>query len=195
MRAYIELVPLLLLAVGLSAACGFRVFVPPLLMGVAAHEGWVELSSGLAWLADWRVIIVLGLASVLEVAAYYIPWVDNLLDTVASPAAVIAGTLLTATLLSDYDPALKWGLGVIAGGGAAAVTQATTVTARAASTGMTGGLGNFLVATFEAVMAFLFVVISFVLPILAVLLLVGIVFLLVRLVMRLRAKTAASATS
>ena len=66
--------------------------------------------------------IVLGVASVLEVGAYYIPVVDHLLDTIASPAAVVAGTVAAGALLpfgAEMHPAVKWAAALIAGGGAA----------------------------------------------------------------------------
>ncbi|KOA13883.1 membrane protein, partial [Acinetobacter baumannii] len=85
----------LCIGVGLSAACGFRVFVPLLVMSIATMMGWFEPSKGFEWLALPSVCLALGVATVCEVAAYYIPWVDNALDTVATPAAMIAGTLAT----------------------------------------------------------------------------------------------------
>jgi len=91
----------LLIGIGLSAACGFRVFVPLLVVSVASHTGHLHLSSGFEWMGSDAALIAFAVATVLEVAAYYIPWLDNLLDTVASPAAVIAGTLVTASLIAD----------------------------------------------------------------------------------------------
>ncbi len=72
----------LCIGVGLSAACGFRVFVPLLVMSIATMMGWFEPSKGFEWLALPSVCLALGVATVCEVAAYYIPWVDNALDTV-----------------------------------------------------------------------------------------------------------------
>jgi len=106
--------------------------------------------------------VTFSVATCLEIAGYYIPWVDHLLDTVASPAAIIAGIVVTASVATDLSPLLKWTLAVIAGGGVAGVVQATTVVTRGASTLTTGGFGNPLVATLElagsvatSVMAFL----------------------------------------
>lgn len=139
----------LCLGVGLSAACGFRVFVPLLIASLAAHAGHLKLSAGFDWLGSDAAVIALGIATVLEIGAYYIPWLDNALDTVATPAAVIAGTLITASVATDMSPMLKWTLAVIAGGGSAALVQTGTVLVRAASTATTGGLANPLIATAE----------------------------------------------
>src|SRR5207302_9405838 len=138
-----------LIGIGLSAACGFRVFVPLLVVSVASHTGHLHLSSGFEWMGSDAALIAFAVATVLEVAAYYIPWLDNLLDTIASPAAVIAGTLVTASLIADMSPFLKWTLAVIAGSGVAGLVQGATVVARGASTASTCGLANPILATAE----------------------------------------------
>ena len=137
------------LGIGLSAACGFRVFIPMLIVSLAANAGHLTLAKGFEWLASDAAVVSFGLATVLEIAAYYIPWLDNLLDTAASPAAVIAGTVITASVMTDMSPFMRWTLAAIAGGGVAAVVQSTTVLARAASTTLTGGLANPILATAE----------------------------------------------
>ena len=141
----------LCLGITLSAACGFRVFVPPLAMSLAAIYGHFPLSSGFAWLGTKEAAIALGIATILEVSAYYIPIVDNLLDTVQVPIAVGIGTVITAATLGHTDPVLQWTLAVIAGGGTAGIMGTLASFTRLASTGVTGGLGNFIVATIEAV--------------------------------------------
>ena len=107
----------LILGVGLSAAAGFRVFVPLLGMSIAAQAGHIELAAGFGWLSTPTVTIALGIATALEIAAYFIPWLDNLLDSIASPLAVIAGTRVTASLIGDISRMFRWSLAVIAGGG------------------------------------------------------------------------------
>jgi len=167
------------LGIGLSAACGFRVFIPMLIVSIAANAGHLTLASGFEWLASDAAVVSFGLATVLEIAAYYIPWLDNLLDTVASPSAVIAGTVITASVMTDMSPFMRWTLAAIAGGGVAAAVQGVTVFARAASTTLTGGLANPILATAElggsgvvALMAF-FVPLLTLLIILTVLIVVG----------------------
>ncbi|HYB31985.1 MAG TPA: DUF4126 domain-containing protein [Steroidobacteraceae bacterium] len=137
------------LGVGLAAAVGFRVFLPMLVVSVAAATGHVHLSSGFEWLGTPAALIMLGVSAVLEILAYYIPGVDNLLDALATPAALIAGTVVSAAVMADLPPLVKWTTAVIAGGGAAGLTQGLTSLLRAKSTLLTGGLGNHALATGE----------------------------------------------
>jgi hypothetical protein len=166
---------------GLSAACGFRVFVPMLVMSIAVHAGHMHVAHGFDWIGSTPALIAFSCATVLEIGGYYIPWVDHFLDTVATPAAVIAGTIVTASMVTDVSPFLRWTLAAIAGGGLAGAVQGTTVLARAVSTATTGGLGNPLIATMElggAMASSIAVVIA---PIIALLLILGVVaFLAVR---------------
>ena len=138
------------IGIGLSAACGFRIFVPPLVMSVASLFGHLTLSPNFAWMGSYPALITFAVATCIEIVAYYIPWVDNLLDTVATPLAIAAGTVVTASLIPDADPMLQWSVALIAGGGAAGTIQAFTGIGRLASTLMTGGLGNALLSTLES---------------------------------------------
>jgi hypothetical protein len=158
------------IGIGLSAACGFRVFVPLLVASIAARTGHGVLASQFAWASSDAALIALGVATALEIAGYYIPWVDHLLDTIATPAAVTAGIVITGAMLSNMDPYLRWTLAVIAGGGVAGGVQAGTVLTRAASTATTGGLGNPLVATAELGLSLFTSVMAVLVPIIAALL-------------------------
>ena len=137
------------LGVGLAAACGFRVFIPLFFVGLGYRLGHVELSEGFAWLGSNLALICFGGAMAFEVLGYYVPWFDNLLDSIATPAAVIAGTVLTMGMVGDLSPLLQWTLGIVAGGGTAAAVQSGTVAIRAGSSTTTGGVGNPVVATSE----------------------------------------------
>src|SRR5437667_443235 len=107
------------LGVGLAAAVGFRVFLPLLITSIATYTGYIPVSGGFEWLATPAAVIMLGVAALAEVLAYYIPGIDNLLDTIATPAALIAGTLVSAAVMADLPPLVKWTAAIIAGGGAA----------------------------------------------------------------------------
>jgi hypothetical protein len=137
------------LGMGLSAACGFRVFVPLLAMSIASLSGHLTLSHGFEWIGTYSAFIAFSTATILEVAAYYIPWVDNLMDSIAAPAAMIAGTVVAASSIVNISPLMKWTLAIIAGGGTAAIFHGATTFMRGASTAVTGGLGNHAVATTE----------------------------------------------
>ncbi|MFV5536051.1 DUF4126 domain-containing protein [Acinetobacter pittii] len=171
----------LCIGVGLSAACGFRVFVPLLVMSIATMMGWFEPSKGFEWLAMPSVCLALAVATVCEVAAYYIPWVDNALDTVATPAAMIAGTLTTMAVSSgEMSQFAGWAAAIIVGGGTAGVVQMSTVAARGVSTATTGGLGNFVVATGEWIGAILLSVSAMLVPALVAVVVLIAVILAVR---------------
>ena len=162
----------ILVGVGLSAACGFRIFIPPLIISIAAHAGHLTLSPDFAWMGTQPALIAFAVATVLEIAAYYIPRLDNLLDTIATPAAIVAGTVVTAAMITGMSPFLKWTLAVIAGGGVAGVVQGSTVFARGLSTAGTGGLANPILATVELGGSILTSILALVVPVLALLLLV-----------------------
>jgi Domain of unknown function (DUF4126) len=139
----------IMLGISLAAATGFRVFVPLLVMGLAAREGWLPVGETFAWTATAPALLMLGVAAAAEVVAYYVPGLDNLLDALATPAAVIAGIAVSAAVMTDVPPMLKWTLAIIAGGGAAAVTQGATAVLRGHSTAFTAGIGNHVLATGE----------------------------------------------
>jgi hypothetical protein len=187
-----DLVLSIALGIGLAAAVGFRVFLPMLVMSVAAYSGHLTLSNGFAWLATPPALVMLSVAALLEILAYYIPGVDNLLDTIATPAALIAGTVVSAAVMTDLPPIVKWTTAVIAGGGAAGLTQGLTSLLRAKSTLTTAGLGNHLVATGEIGAALALSLLSLAAPLLAVVLVALLCWLAVRALRRLlRSKRAA----
>jgi hypothetical protein len=157
-----------ILGIGLAASCGFRVFAPLLVVSAATNAGYLSLSEGFDWIGEWPALVAFAVAAAVEIAAFYIPWLDSLLDTIASPIAIVAGAVMFAAVAVDLDPFLKWSLAIIAGGGSAALVQGGTVLARVASTGTTGGLANFIVSTFETVAGFLFSLMAIVVPVLAV---------------------------
>ena len=148
-----ELLTAIALGIGLSASTGFRVFVPMLVASVAAHFGVLPLTDSFHWLGSWAAMISFGTATVVEVAAYYIPFVDNLLDTVTTPLAVGAGTLLMTSVLPVDNELMKWITGFILGGGAAATIQGGSVISRLTSSKFTAGAGNPVVSTGENVAA------------------------------------------
>jgi Domain of unknown function (DUF4126) len=137
------------LGIGLAAATGFRVFLPLLVTSLAAYSGYLHLSAGFAWLGTLSAMLMLTVAAMVEILAYYIPLVDHGLDVIATPLALAAGTMLAASVIGDLPPLTKWAIAAIAGGGVAGLTQAATVLLRGASTAATGGLGNHLLSTGE----------------------------------------------
>jgi uncharacterized protein DUF4126 len=179
------------LGIGLAAATGFRLFLPLLVLSVAAWTGHVNLSDSFAWLATPAAVIMLGTAAVVEIAAFYIPGVDHLLDTLATPGAVVAGTIASAAVMTDVPPMVKWTTAVIAGGGVAGLTQGLTTVLRAKSTVFTGGLGNSVVATAELGGASLISILALAAPMAALALVVLFFWLAFRLIRSLARRTPA----
>lgn len=176
------------LGISLSACCGFRVFLPLLVAGIASRVGWIPASELAPWLGSWPAIICFGVAAAVELTAYYLPVVDNFLDLLATPLAVAAGSLLAASFLplGNWDPLLQWALGILAGGGMAGTIQLGTGALRLVSTKTTAGTGNALVATGEHLAAGIGSVLSLLIPIImAVLALILVIFVLYRLLIRL----------
>jgi hypothetical protein len=174
------------LGVSLAAATGFRVFVPLLITGLAMRAGYAPTGDTFAWVASTPALAMLCIAAITEVAAYYVPGVDNALDAIATPAATLAGIAVSAAMMTDLPPMLKWSLAIIAGGGAAAVTQTTTAFLRTHSTLFTGGLGNHLLSTFELLGAGGIAVLALLLPVVAFVLVVVFLLLIWRIIRRVR---------
>ncbi|AYA35893.1 DUF4126 domain-containing protein [Hymenobacter oligotrophus] len=154
------------LGLALAACSGFRVFVPLLAASIAYRTGYLAPSPGFAWLGTWAALGVLGTATLAEMLAYYFPVIDNLLDSLTTPASFVAGTLLMTAALPELNPMLRWGLGVLVGGGTAGLIQSGTAVLRAGSTAATGGLGNPVLATLENTLAIAGSVLGLFLPLL-----------------------------
>jgi hypothetical protein len=183
-----------LTGLGLAAACGFRVFVPLFVAALGVRAGMLEVGDGFEWLGSTAALVSLGSATVLEIAAYYVPVVDNFLDTVATPAAAVAGALVSAAMIQDVDPWLRWTLAVVAGGGVATAVQTASVVTRGASTVTTAGLANPAVATGELAGAATFSGLALLAPVLGILLLAsGGLWLVSRRVRRQRGEHKAEA--
>jgi hypothetical protein len=153
------------IGIGLSAACGFRVFVPLLVMSLFALGGHLNLSPGFAWIGTPAALVAFGTATAVEIVAYLVPGLDHLLDIVATPLAVIAGTLVTASFIMDMNPFLKWTLALIAGGGAAGIIQGGSVLLRGKSSLATAGAGNPILAAGEAVGSALLSILAILIPV------------------------------
>jgi len=176
------------MGVGLAAAVGFRVFLPMLVLSIGAYTGHLTLSSGLAWLGTPAALVMLSVAAVIEILAYYIPGVDNVLDVIAAPAALIAGTVVSAAVMTDVPPMVRWTTAVIAGGGAAGAVHSLTSLLRAKSTVMTVGLGNHAIATGELAGALIVSLLALAAPLAAVALAGLFCWFAVRLLRRLLRK-------
>lgn len=139
------------LGIGLAAAAGFRIFLPLFVLSLAVKLGgsFINLDESWLWIGSTPALITLGVAMLVEIGAYYIPLIDNMLDTIAVPLAGVAGTIAVGITMPEMNEVATWALAIIAGGGTAAAISGTTAAARAVSTTTTAGAGNFLVNTGE----------------------------------------------
>ena len=182
----------IVLGIALAAATGFRVFLPMLIVSGAANTGHLQLDNSFAWLGTPSALTMLSVAALAEVLAYYVPVIDNLLDTLATPAALIAGTIVSAAVMTDVPPMVKWTAAVIAGGGIAGLTQGLTGMLRAHSTVLTGGFGNPIIATVELGGALLISFLALVAPAAAIALVMLFLLVAIRLLRRLFGGTKSS---
>jgi hypothetical protein len=173
----LETILSIFLGVGLAAAAGFRIFIPLFAMSLAAHFQVIPLQENWQWVGGTTALVILGVATMVEIFAYFIPFVDNLLDTISIPLAAIAGTLVMMSTLVDVSPIMSWVLAIIAGGGTATAINSATATTRVASTATTGGLGNPVLATVETASASMMSVFAIFLPVFAI---IVVVFILVK---------------
>jgi hypothetical protein len=163
------------IGVGLAAATGLRVFLPLLMLGLTARLDWLPLTVGFDWLTSTPALVALGAATVAEIGAYYIPLIDNALDVLAAPLAVLAGIVITAAVTSEMPPMLRWSLAIVAGGGTAGIVQSVTSIARLKSSALTAGFGNFAISTLELVGSFVASLIAIFAPAIAIIAVSGIV--------------------
>ncbi|WP_079243539.1 DUF4126 domain-containing protein [Chryseobacterium indologenes] len=155
------------IGIGLAAATGFRVFLPMFIVSLASYFNWIPMNEHFEWLAGLPTLITTGIATIIEILAYYIPFVDHLLDTVSIPMATVAGSILFASQFADLGTFPQWALALIAGGGTAATISSGFAGIRAASTATTGGLGNSMVGTTETAGAGIMSILAMAAPVIA----------------------------
>lgn len=167
------------IGIGLAAASGFRVFLPLFAVSLASYLGWIPMNDNFQWLSGLPTLIITGVATLVEILAYYIPVVDNFLDTVTVPLATVAGSVLFASQFIELGTFPQWALAIIAGGGTAATIAAGFAGTRAASTATTAGIGNNVIATTETAGAGLMSVLSIFLPVIAFILALALLILVI----------------
>ncbi len=170
----------IIIGIGLAASVGFRIFVPLFALSLASFYGIIPLNESWEWVGSSTAIIILGMATLVEILAYFIPWFDNLLDTIAVPLAAVAGTAVMVATVSDLDPTITWALAIIAGGGTATAIKGSTSTTRLASTASTAGIANPIISTVETGSSIIMSVLAIFIPVLAIILVVFIFWILIK---------------
>lgn len=174
----------IIIGIGLAASVGFRIFVPLLALSIASFYGIIPLNESWEWVGSSTAILILGVATIVEILAYFIPWLDNLLDTIAVLLAVVAGTAVMVSTVANLDPIITWALAIIAGGGAAGAIKGATSTARLTSTATTAGIANPVISTIETGTSIVMSIFSIFIPILAIIC-VAVIFWLIFKVFKL----------
>ncbi|AFL81979.1 hypothetical protein Aeqsu_2523 [Aequorivita sublithincola DSM 14238] len=176
------------LGIGLATAVGFRVFLPLLILSLAGFYDVIPLNESWQWVGSLTAVITMGVATLVEIFGYYIPWFDNLLDTIALPLATLAGTAVMVATVTDLSPAVTWTLAIIAGGGTAAAIKGNTSAARLTSSTTTGGLANPVLTTVETGTSIVMAVAAIFIPIIAFVLVLFLFFIIFRFYKKLRKK-------
>lgn len=186
MENFYTLLISIFLAIGLSAACGFRVFIPPLTYGLLYKAELVQLDTSWNWIGNDWVVAVLFLAAIIEIFGNLIPWVDNLLDILATPTSIMAGTILSASCLSDISPGLQWILSVTSGVLITGGFQLTTISLRGMSSVFTGGLANPIFSIIEDLISFGITLTIIFSPIIGIIVIFLIVFLIRKIYLNIK---------
>lgn len=176
------------LGIGLAASVGFRVFLPLFALSLAAYVGAWDLNANWEWVGSLTALITLGVATLAEIFAYFVPWVDNALDSLAIPLAALAGTAVVVSTAAGLDPVVTWTLAIIAGGGTATAIKGANAAGRLTSTAGTGGLANPLVSTVETGAAVVVSTASILVPPIAAILVIVILVAIFRIYRKLRPK-------
>ncbi|MER2108414.1 MAG: DUF4126 domain-containing protein [Solibacillus sp.] len=175
--------------IGLSISAGFRLFTPLFVLSLTTKLGWLELGAGFEWLSSTPTLIGFGVAVVIELVCNYIPVVDNFMKMIAAPFVLMAGTLLTVSVIGvDDSPFLSWALALIAGGGTATSAQLTSTAVRGTSTVTTAGIANPVVAIIEEIGAWMMSIVSIIFPVVAVILVIVFVVIFVKMFSTIRAR-------
>ena len=174
------------LGIGLAASVGFRVFLPLFALSLASYFNIWELNASWLWIGSLTAVITFGIATFIEILGYYIPVVDNLLDTIAIPLATIAGTAVMVYTMADLNPVITWSLAIIAGGGTAATIKSAAGASRVTSTVSTAGFGNPVVSTIETGVSVLMAIFAIFLPIIAVVLVIFVLLMIFKVYKKIR---------
>ena len=185
------LVSQLAMGFALAATVGLRTFLPLLAGGLLARFGYVDLGHSFEWMQTTPALIVFGSAALFEVLADKVPGLDHALHVVESFVKPVAGTLVAASLFTNLDPMTAVVIGLVGGGTIAGAVHVAKGTTRAASTVLTGGLGNPVLSIFDDVLAVGGIVMAVLAPIIAALIVLVVVIGAVRLISK-RRRAAAS---
>lgn len=179
----------LLLGIGLSASTGLNTFLPLLLLSSAAKFGiaGITLNAKFGWLASDTAILILLVATFIEVVADKIPAVDHFLDGIATFIRPAAGLVAMASVLTGLDPTTAAIVGLIIGSPISLGLHTLKAGTRAASTVTTFGCANPVLSIVEDVASLGVSLIAIFAPVLVPLILLVVFVFLWRLAKRITA--------
>lgn len=180
MNFHMDLILAICVGIALSAAAGFRVFVPLLFTSVATHFSWITLSGGFEWVGSTPALIAFLVATIIEVLANYIPFVASGLKMLLTPLAILAGILLMASFIGEMDPFLRWAVSTVAGGGTAGLAHTTLATLKGMGETITLGILTPIISIIENMVAAVIPILVFLAPFLAVIITVVIALFLMK---------------
>ena len=146
----------IMMGIGLAGCAGLRAWLPLFCAGLLGRLGYLPLSGAFSFLERADVLIVFGVATLLEILGDKLPVIDHLLDLAGTVARPVAGTMLSASVLTGIDPTTASLLGLIVGGGTALTIYGGKAAVRAQSTAtlpLHGGFGNVALSVGEDVLS------------------------------------------
>ena len=165
------------LGIGLSAACGIRAFLPLLLVALNQRFNLIQTSFHLEWLDNNIVLIVLCVATIIELIAYYIPLIDHALDFIGSPLVFLVGAMSMASVIPDMPVYIDNILSIILGGSTALSMNGLMGIGRMKTTTLSAGAANPVYATLENIVSMVLTLLSFIIPVIIACLIILLVFL------------------
>lgn len=177
----LETILSLILGIALAASVGFRIFVPFFILSLASHFHMIDLNENWLWIGSTTAMFTFGIATFVEIIAYLIPWIDNILDVIAVPIAAIAGTAILLSTVAHFDPLITWTLAIIVGGGTATAIKSSTSGTKLASSVATAGFANPVISIFESGFSILLALSAIFLPVLAFVLVLFVFWMIMKL--------------
>ena len=183
-----------LLGLGLSASTGLNTFLPLLLLSAAArfNIAGIELGQRFDWLSSDTAIVVLIIASIVEIIGDKIPAVDHFLDTIGTFARPAAASLGTASVLAgvNVDPTIAAIAGIMIGTPTSLGLHTLKAGTRVASSVTTLGCANPVISIVEDLISLGLTVLSIFAPIVVPIALAVLIWILWRVMKRVRAVNA-----
>lgn len=161
-----EILSTIFSAFGLSVSAGLNAYIPLLVTAVLAkYTDLIDLGEPWNALTSWWIIGLLIVLTLIEFLLDKVPVVNHINDAVQTFIRPTAGAIVFAAstnVITDIQPILALGLGLLVAGGVHVVKSAAI---RPAVTVSTGGTANVPVSMAEDVTSTTLSVLSIVVPI------------------------------